>query len=49
MLKHQRGTADSLPFQIDVYFHAVGDLDEGYVAVHAVVFAIEGHRSSNAP
>jgi hypothetical protein len=40
LLKHRRRTADSLPLQINVYFHAIGDLDEGY-AVHAVVF-IEG-------
>jgi len=29
LLKHRRRTADSLPLQINVYFHAVSDLDEG--------------------
>src|ERR1700734_3228839 len=39
--------ANSLAFQIDRYFHAIGDLDERYTAVHAELFTIERHRSRN--
>ena len=49
LLEYGRRTANPLPFQVDIYFDAVGDLDEGNVAVHAVVFTIEGHCACNAP
>src|SRR6266403_1026854 len=48
LLKDRGRAADPLPLQVDVYFHSVGDLDEGYALVHAVVFTVEGHRSSDA-
>ena len=48
LLKNRGRAADPLPLQVDVYFHSVGDLDEGYALVHAVVFTVEGHRSSDA-
>src|SRR5262249_40350298 len=37
------------PFYADIYFDTVGDLDEGNVAVHAIVFTIEGHCAHDAP
>ena len=48
LLEYWRRPANSLPFQADVYFDTAGDLDEGNVAVHAVVFAIEGHCTRDA-
>jgi hypothetical protein len=48
LLKNRGRAADPLPLQVDVYFHSVGDLDEGYALVHAVVFTVDGHRSSDA-
>ena len=49
LLENWRRSADALPFQRDIYFDTVGDLDEGNVPVHAVVFAIEGHSAVDAP
>ena len=49
LLKYWRGSANPIPFQADIYFDTVGDLDEGDVAIHAVVFAIEGHCAIDAP
>jgi hypothetical protein len=41
LLENWRRSADPLPFQADIYFDTVGDLDKGNVAVHAVVFAMK--------
>jgi hypothetical protein len=49
LLENWRSSADPLPFQRDIYFNTVGDLDEGNAPVHAVVFAIEGHSAVDAP
>jgi len=32
-----------LAMEVDIHFHAVGDLDEGDAAVHSIVFAVKGH------
>jgi hypothetical protein len=37
LLKDQWRPADSLPFERNIYFDAVGKLDEGNAAVHLVV------------
>jgi hypothetical protein len=39
LLKDQRKPADSLPFEGDIHFDAVGDLDEWYATAHPVVLA----------
>ena len=49
LLEYWRGSADPLPFQADIYLDTIGDLDEGNGAVHAVVFAVEGHCAIDAP
>jgi len=43
LFKNWRRAADLLPFQSDIYFDTVGDLDERDAARHAVLFAIESH------
>jgi hypothetical protein len=45
LLEYQRRSAYSLPFEVDYHFDAVGDLHQGDAFVHAVVLAVEGHRS----
>ena len=47
LLVDQAGAADLVGHEIDVYFDAVGDLDEGDAFVDSVVFAVEGHRADN--
>src|SRR5215472_1499481 len=49
LLEYWRRPANPLPFQADIYFDTVGDFDERNAAVHAVVFAIEGHCARDAP
>ncbi len=49
LLENRRRSADPLPFQADIYFDTIGDFNEGDVAIHAVVFAIEGHCAVDAP
>src|SRR5215469_2401078 len=49
LLEYWGWPANALPFQADIYFNTVGDLDEGNVAVHAVLFAIESHYACDAP
>jgi len=49
LLENRRRSADPLPFQADIYFDTIGDFDEGDVAIHAVVSAIEGHCAVDAP
>jgi hypothetical protein len=49
LLEDWRRSANPFPFQADIYFDPVGDLDKGNVAVHAEVFAIEGHCAVDAP
>ena len=49
LLKDQRTPADSLDVQIDIHFNAVGDMDEGNAAIHAVVLAIESHHALDLP
>jgi hypothetical protein len=46
-LKGQGRSADALAFEIDCDLDAVGDLDEGNAAVHAIVFAVEGHGATD--
>jgi hypothetical protein len=48
LLENQRRSADPFPFQADIYFDTVGDLDEGNAFVHAVVLAIESHSAVDA-
>ena len=43
LFKNWRRSADLLPFQSDIYFDTVGNLDERDAARHAVLFAIESH------
>ena len=43
------GSADPLPFQADIYFDTIGDLHEWNVLVNAIVFAIAGHCTVDAP
>src|ERR1700746_50179 len=38
---------DPLPLEVDVDLDAIGDFDEGYAAVHAVLFAVEGHSADD--
>ena len=40
LLEYGRRPANPIPFQADVYFDTVGNLDEGNVAVHPVDFTI---------
>jgi hypothetical protein len=47
LLEYQRRSAYSLPFEVDYHFDAVGDLYQGDAFVHAVILAVEGHRSFN--
>src|SRR6266403_1982430 len=47
LLEYQRRSAYSLPFEVDYHFDAIGDLHQGDAFVHAVVLAVEGHRSFN--
>jgi len=49
LLEYGGWPANALPFQADIYFNTVGNLDEGNVAVHAVLFAIESHYACDAP
>ena len=39
LLKDHRRPANSLPFEGDIHFDAVGDLDERNASVHPVVLA----------
>jgi len=48
LLENQRRSADPFPFQADIYFDTVGDLDEGDALVHPVVLAIESHSAVDA-
>src|ERR1700722_6054317 len=48
LLENWSSSAYPLPFQGNIYFDTVGDLNEGNILVHPVVFAIEGHRAINA-
>lgn len=48
LMENWRSAAHALPFQGNIYFDTVGDLNEGNIFVHSVVFAIEGHRAVNA-
>ena len=48
LLEDWRSAVHALPFQGNIYFDTVGDLNEGNIFVHSVVFAIEGHRAVNA-
>ena len=45
LLEIQWGTADSFPFENDRNLNAVGNLDEGYTAVHPKLPAVERHSS----
>ena len=47
LLEYQRRSADSLPFEVDYHFDAVGDLYQGDAFVHSIVLAVEGHRPCN--
>src|SRR5258708_2285474 len=47
LLEYQPRAAYSRPFEVDYHFDAVGDLYQGDAFVHAVILAIEGHRSFN--
>jgi hypothetical protein len=47
LLEYQLRSADSLPFEVDYYLDAVGDLYQGDAFVHAIVLAVEGHRPCN--
>jgi hypothetical protein len=44
LLEHHRRPGDARANQVDRHLDAIGDLDEGDAAVHAVVPAIECHR-----
>ena len=43
LFKNWSRSANLLPFQSDIYFDTVGDLDERDAARHAVLFAVESH------
>jgi hypothetical protein len=43
LLRVQRRPADSLPFEVEIHFDMVGDLDERNALVHSVVLAVEDH------
>src|SRR5579863_4480089 len=43
LFKNWRRSADLLPFQSDIYFDTIGDLNERDAARHAVLFAIKSH------
>ena len=44
LLKYQRRSAYSLPFEVDCHLDPISDFDERNAAVHAIVLAVEGHR-----
>jgi hypothetical protein len=48
LLKIHWRTADARPLQVDSHLDAVGDLDEGNAAVHALLLTIEGHCPLNS-
>jgi hypothetical protein len=47
LLKDHRRPTDPFHLEGDSYLDAVGDLDEGNVAVHPVVFTVERHCALN--
>jgi hypothetical protein len=48
LLENGSRTADTLPFQRDIYFDTISDPNKGNAFAHSVVFAVEGHRAFNA-
>ena len=49
LLKNRRLAADTLPFEVHGHFHAISNLYEWDVAIHTIVFAVEGHGPTNRP
>jgi hypothetical protein len=47
LLEDHRRPADSFPFEVNGYFDAVGDRDEGNSFIHPVVLPVEGHSPVN--
>ena len=47
LLEDQWRPADSLSYEVDVNFNAVGNFDEGNSAVHPVIFPVKGHHPFN--
>jgi hypothetical protein len=43
LLEQEWGAADPLGFEVERDLNAVGNADEWYTAIHAKLFAIEGH------
>jgi len=48
LLENWRRTADTAPFQANIYLDAIGNLDKRDAARHSVVFAIKSHGAVEA-